>query len=72
MTGGESAATIIRFAPKDDNRPRSSEGLPRPYGCKNVDACATTWRAEQPCTLCRAEIAIEVGGVSIPHHGEVA
>lgn len=65
-------STIIRFAPKDDNRPRSSEGLPRPYGCKNVDACATTWRAEQPCTLCRAEIAIEVGGVSIPHHGEVA
>jgi uncharacterized protein (UPF0335 family) len=53
-------------------RPRSSEGLPRPYGCQNVDACATTWRAEQPCTLCRAEIAVEAGGVEIQHRGQVS
>lgn len=60
-------SNIIPITRKDDGRPRSSEGLPRPFGCQHVDTCATTWRAEQPCTLCRKA----AGFVEVPVLGEV-
>lgn len=71
-----SPAPVIPFKHPDDGRPRSKEGLPRPVGCQRVDACATTWRATEPCTLCRKRAAdqmtVEAGGAEIAHHGFVA
>lgn len=65
------ASSVVPFVRKTSDRPRSSSGLERPYGCLNVDSCAKTWRDTEACSMCRAAIQVEPSGVHIAHRGDV-
>lgn len=68
---GEPTNVVALPVRKPSDRPFSSSGLERPYGCLHVDACPKTWRDTEPCSMCRAAIAVEAGGTAVRHQGSI-